>query len=174
MDRQIEQKGIFNKPMTRRGFGKAAIGVAAATGLKSILSRMPCSFEEGTAYAAPDYAPQPQSLEKRELGKGEAKIGLNYPERTNLADPEVKARVDEDMQFVKEVLLQLPILGFPEIGISAQDRYKYNFPAITPGNLGSYQKERNFFFINMEETDSTIRRYLLNHEMGGALFVSFV
>lgn len=106
-------------------------------------------------------------IEMNEIGKGEARVGLNYVERTNLKDPEVKARVDEDIRFINDILSKLPILGSPEIAISAHDRYKYDFPSITPGQLGAYQKERNYFFINMEETDPVIRRYLINHEMGG-------
>lgn len=106
-------------------------------------------------------------IETREIGKGEAKVGIGYLERTNLNDPEVKARTDEDIQFVKDVLSELPILGYPEIAISAHDRYKYDFPSITPGQLGAYQKGRNYFFINMEKTDPVIRRHVVNHEMGG-------
>lgn len=157
-------RGILDARISRRTFLKGA----AVVGLSSVAKRLPGSFAalEGLAIVSP-VAAQPEVQRPREIGKGEAKIGVYYAEETNFDDPEVKARINEDIASIKDVLSHLPILGYPNIDISAQERYKYDFPAVTPGQLGVYKKLQNYFFLNMEETDPVARRYLLNHEMGG-------
>lgn len=157
-------KGILDARLSRRNLLKGAVAI----GMSSVAKRLPGSLAalEGLANIAPVEA-QTERSRPREIGKGEVQISVAYADKTNFDDPEVKARIDEDIVFIKDVVSRLPIIGYPLIAISAQGRYKYDFPAVTPGQLGVYQKFMNYFFLNMEETDPLTRRYLLNHEMGG-------
>lgn len=168
LDERVDTK-VSRRTMIKRTLGKVAEIGATVLVVNEIARSLPGSFGalEGLAFASP-VAAQPEVQRPREIGEGEAIISVAYADETNFNDPEVKARIDEDIAFIKNVLSGMPIVGYPQIDISAQDRYKYNFPAVTNlGQLGAYDKERNYAFLNMEETDPVIRRWLLNHEIGG-------
>lgn len=114
--------------------------------------------------------PTPPPVEQNqsgEIGKGQAKISLAYPERTNLQDPVIKTRVDHDLQEVTLVVSKLPILGYPLVSLSAQDRYGYAFPAVDQGSVGRFHSAIPQLFLNMEEDRSFDREHLILHEVAG-------
>lgn len=115
--------------------------------------------------------PPPPPIEQNqtgEIGKGQAKIGLAYPDQTNLDDPIIKARVDQDLQEVTATISRLPILGHPLVSLSAQDRYGYTFPAVEKGDVvGRYMTAIPQLFLNMEEDRPLDREHLILHELGG-------
>lgn len=95
-----------------------------------------------------------------QIGKGIAKIQLAYYDRTNLEDPTIKTNTDSDIQYVTEIMNDLPILGYPLVSLSAQNRYGYTFPAVNGQSIATYNSTINQLFINMETRD----KHVILHE----------
>lgn len=109
------------------------------------------------------------------IGKGGARIELAYPDKTNLADPGVKANVEEDIRYVSSIFKDLPILGYPLVSLSAQKRYGYTFNAVNKDSVGTYNKSVNQLFLNMEEGSKKPieAEHLIFHEMAHYLSVKY-
>lgn len=161
-------KGIF-----KRDGGKDALSEEDKN--KGLLEKAAILLSALSLLVVPDNPaqhnlPTPTPVEKSqsgEIGKGEAQISLAYQERTNLQDPVIKTRVEEDIETVTAVVNRLPILGDPLVSLSAQERYGYDFPAVDRDSIGRFHKEIGQLFLNMEIDDPFEREHLILHELGG-------
>lgn len=181
------EKGRFGLSQRQAFFTEAAVAVATIATFASLTFRKDATLHAQptpVAYTSPSpifettsYQDGPPEVDfttigsseygEASMGEGEAKIELAYAENTNLHDPIIKQHIEEDMLAVKVIIQQLPILGYPTIALSAQDRYGYDFPAVNRDSLGTFYKERRYMFLNMENTDTMLREHLVLHELGG-------
>lgn len=103
------------------------------------------------------------------VGEGAPRIRLAY--HANLANPRVRANVEGDINYVRGILKDFPILGYPLVSLSAQERYGYNFQAVNKDNVGVYYRSINQLFLNMEGRDTYDFEHLILHELGHYLSV---
>ncbi len=182
-------EGNKGKITTRRavlGAGLAAVGLAAlkATGMSAANGEAPKSS------AAPkldkrvvlpmaarsglltDWRVPPPPEKAIGIGRGEVVISLAWQEKTNMNDARVRANIEEDFASVKALSEKLPVLGYPGISLSAQDRYGYDFKAVDDSSIGRYNESPvsympDYIFLNMEVRDLEQRKHLVWHELGG-------
>ena len=159
------------RTFSRRGFLKI-FGIGAAAAITGEAARRvttpPAAKAGGPDTLIPQaYLPfvsQTDNILRSEssFGKGSMRVGLAYPDKTNLNDPEVSARVKEDIAYVESLVNIYPIFGNPTAALAAHYRYKYDF-SIGP-TLGRYNKSYNQLYISVENGPSPFLEHIILHE----------
>ncbi len=116
----------------------------------------------------PDTVSSPGTTESAPQSK-EFNVEPCFKDGTNMADEEVRKNVETDVAFVKNAIAAIPKIGNPSICISAQKRYKYDFPAVEKDSnvIARIMAHETFvaIFINMEQGPTVEAEHAIIHEM---------